>query len=405
MTDHINYKLVIDNFQGIKHTELDLSGFVSIQGETSCGKSSIRRALAAVLFNDWEASYLNNMSDKCVIALYKYELTDGSEDDTNIEAYRATTIIKYTRTANSVKYYLKHNDKEYNFDKPGAGVPAEIQEAIGITMLDCDKETYNIHISRQQTVEPLFMIAFNEAQNTRILNRVFNVTKYEIASQLCNKDIRSYNSEIKAKQETIEDNLALIEDKKALRGSLDNQIKKLQTIYDKIQVISKYADTNLTFLNTTQQIEAINKDIDRAETAEGILAKFRAFNSYISKLKEIKATKADIESAKKGIALGLKATDISSKLEKLIDFDTLSLKAEATRTKLKSVTLNLEQSDCISVILKKLELLDTYKEIFTRVKSNRRDISEIDENLAVIETELDKIDVCPYCNSKIQHKH
>lgn len=405
MTDPIKYKLVIDNFQGIKHAEVELDGFVSIQGETSCGKSSIRRALGALLFNDWEASYLNNMSDKCVITLARFEVTDGSDDNTGIEAYRATTIVKYTRTANSIKYYLKHNGNEFNFDKPGSSVPQEIQDALKITMLDCDKETYNIHVSRQQTVEPLFMIAFNEAQNTRILNRVFNVSKYEIASQLCNKDIRNYNATIKVKQEAIDNNANEIEIKQAEYKLVNFKIKKLDAIYNKVSLITIYADKKLEIINANQSLDEVKSDIDRANRAEGLLAKFSVFNRYISKLKENKANKTELESTVKEIALGKKANSILMKLDKISNFENLTNKLSTANNKMKSISESLSKSDCIATILKKLQLLDRSEEIWTKVKSIKAEIANIDQMLEKSEAEIAEIGICPYCNSKIDHSH
>lgn len=405
MTDPIRYKLVIDNFQGIKHTEVELDGFVSIQGETSCGKSSIRRALGALLFNDWEASYLNNMSDKCVIALARFEVTDGSDDNSGIEAYRATTIVKYTRTANSIKYYLKHNGNEFNFDKPGSSVPQEIQDALKITMLDCDKETYNIHVSRQQTVEPLFMIAFNEAQNTRILNRVFNVSKYEIASQLCNKDIRNYNATIKVKQEAIDNNANEIEAKQTKHKEIIKRIRALEGIYNKVSLITVYADKRLEIINANQSLDEVKNDIDRANRAESLLAKFSVFNRYISKLKENKANKAELENTIKEIALGKKANSILVKLDKISNFENLTNKLSTANNKMKSISESLSKSDCIATILKKLQLLDRSEEIWTRVKSIKAEIANIDRMLEKSEAEIAEIGICPYCNSKIDHSH
>lgn len=405
MTDPIKYKLAIDNFQGIKHAEVELGGFVSIQGETSCGKSSIRRALGAILFNDWEASYLNNMSDKCVLTLARYEVTDGSDDGSDIEAYRATTIVKYTRTANSIKYYLKHNGKESNFDKPGASVPQEIQEALGITMLDCDKETYNIHVSRQQTVEPLFMIAFNEAQNTRILNRVFNVTKYEIASQLCNKDIRNCNSTIKVKQEAVDNNAKEIEVKQQKHKKLVKQIRELQSLNSKIKLITVYAGKKLEIISATQSLNEIKCGLDRANKAEKLLVKFNAFNNYVSKLKENRANKAELENTLKEIALGKKASVILMKLDKISNFESLTYKLNEAKSKMNFITKSLSKSDCIATILKKLQLLDRPEEIWTRLKSIKSEIANIDQMLIKSEAEIAKIGTCPYCNSKIEHSH
>ena len=405
MTDPIKYKLAIDNFQGIKHAEVELGGFVSIQGETSCGKSSIRRALGAILFNDWEASYLNNMSDKCVLTLARYEVTDGSDDGSDIEAYRATTIVKYTRTANSIKYYLKHNGNEFNFDKPGASVPQEIQEALGITMLDCDKETYNIHVSRQQTVEPLFMIAFNEAQNTRILNRVFNVTKYEVASQLCNRDIRNFNSTIKVKQEAVDNNSKEVEAKQLKHKKLIKQIRELQSLYSKIKLITEYAGKKLEIISATQRLNEIKLGLDRVNKAENLLVKFNVFNSYVSKLKETRANKAELEKTLKEITLSKKASAILIKLDKISNFESLAYKLNEAKSKIKSISESLSKSDCIATILKKLQLLDRPEEIWTRLKSIKSEIANIDQMLIKSEAAIAEIGICPYCNSKIEHSH
>ena len=345
------------------------------------------------------------MSDKCVITLARFEVTDGSDDNSGIEAYRATTIVKYTRTANSIKYYLKHNGNEFNFDKPGSSVPQEIQDALKITMLDCDKETYNIHVSRQQTVEPLFMIAFNEAQNTRILNRVFNVSKYEIASQLCNRDIRNYNATIKAKQEAIDNNANEIEIKQAECKLVHFKIKKLDDIYNKISLITIYADKKLEIINANQSLNEIKSNIDRANKAESLLAKFSIFNRYVSKLKENKANKTELESTVKEIALSKKANSILVKLDKISNFENLTIKLNTANDKMKSISKSLSKSDCIATILKKLQLLDRSEEIWTRVKSIKSEIANIDQMLIKSEAEIAEIGICPYCNSKIDHSH
>ena len=61
--------LKLENFQGHKDSSLIIDGFTVLIGKSNGGKSSIRRAIGSVLFNDWDKSFVRNGTESTKISL------------------------------------------------------------------------------------------------------------------------------------------------------------------------------------------------------------------------------------------------------------------------------------------------------------------------------------------------
>ena len=153
-------KLNIENFQKITKANLEFSGLTIIKGDSSLGKSSIRRAIESVVYggfkneNDESSGYVKLGAKESVINL---------EFDNNIVA------ITKSKTKNSYQV------NGIELPKGGRGVPEEVQK-LGYTPLN---NNLSLNIAKQHS--PLFIVGESEADITKNLNSVFKVQLFEVA--------------------------------------------------------------------------------------------------------------------------------------------------------------------------------------------------------------------------------
>ena len=391
MSAAAHFTLDISNFQGVISESIPLSGFVSIQGETSCGKSSIRRALNALFFNEWESSFLNNKAKKAIISL-----TDN----------RSGANVTYERTDSSIFYKIRTSAGEYReFPKPGAGVPDEVAAVFGVSLLECDKESYNIHISRQQTVEPLFMIAYNEAQNTRILNRVFNVSKYEVATSLCNKDIRDNRSNIKLLESQTLDNNIELEQKRAEQVILGDKINQFQALLSKLELYDAFEQAHSVVTERRSAISGVVARIKQVQAVERKLEALLLIYTYALKRKYINGLGNDLVLTVKRLTDIDRFEFLSNRVALLDSFLGKNSIMRAMNTKLKQLLVRIKRFIDIDSFRTKLELLNAYLGRSQSLNQGKESLSKVGARLLEIKNELSSFNLCPLCNSSLEHNH
>lgn len=211
-------KLSIQNFQAIKKQTLELKGFTVLEGKSDCGKSSVRRALDSLLFNNWDNSYLRDGARSCILTL---------TDD------KGNTITQTKGSENS--YNVSIDGKTKYFDKVGIDTP-DLVKSLGFSMFETSSEAYNPIITTQ--LESLYMVSYRPVENTRILNTLFDIDLFGVASSLSVSDINSTNRSIK-QAETERDlaNIKLKQDKASIK-SLKANLDSTSNLLDWITVLS-----------------------------------------------------------------------------------------------------------------------------------------------------------------------
>lgn len=226
----MTYRLKVKNFQSIKDAELDFSGFVVICGKSDLGKSATRRAVETILFNDWQKSYQRTGSKKTEISF--------STDGLDISCIKSKTDNSWNINGKEIPKLAK--------DAPELSLPFK-QE---------------LNISTQ--LEPLFMVAYKDTENTKILNRMFGIDRLETAQYLCSLDLRrqkQQTQQIEANIETKQKEADLIKDEVAILKDLVNKLERAtrnqKLIESYIKVSMKYENANIELKNAENQYNAI----------------------------------------------------------------------------------------------------------------------------------------------------
>ena len=228
--------LKILNFQSIKDLDLDINGFIVIKGKSNSGKSSIRRAINSLFFNNWDKAFIRNGTKK--------------------------TELMFEHNNDSIKLTKPNNSYEVNgnvFPKIGITIPDEVIE-LGIKFFETEAESINLIAPSQ--LDPLFMIAYSDQINTRILNKIFNVQKYRLASSKAKKDNDDNTRDMKTLKADISDNKA----ENSLEQSLLEkalEIKELMNMTDSIDALSVLTSEIIVCETSINILENILENINK----------------------------------------------------------------------------------------------------------------------------------------------
>lgn len=241
----MNYisKIIINNFQSHKHTEIELDkGLNVIVGPSDQGKSAIIRAVKWVLFNEPLGTFFIREGEKeCSVTL---QFFDGE---------RLTRI----RSKNKNLYvFVDKNNKESVFEGFGSEVPQPIMDIIGIKKIYLDgKQSSLINIGEQ--LEGPFLLSEKTSTRANAIGRLVGVHIVDQAISGVLKDIRNLNINIKSNEEKLK------EYSKQLKQF--NYLDDLKSIIDLIEDIKTKINSTweryLNLSNIKNEYEKIEKDI------------------------------------------------------------------------------------------------------------------------------------------------
>jgi len=329
----------LKNFQSHKNTTITIDGFTIIKGSSNGGKSAIRRAISCLLFNEYDKSYIRNSATSLEL-----ELDDG------------TNIFKLSKPKNS---YLV-NGKE--FPKIGKDVPEKFKQ-LGIDYFVADGTKHNLISSSQ--LDPLFMLTYSDQDNTRILNKIFSVERYELASKDVKKDkdnlrkenkiFREQLSEEKGHRNLLSDSLDLttraIEVMDKLE-SLDNHnlaLSKYNSLYyesrkikDSITELEELVSRYTLLKNSISNIDKHLGDELQLSNVQDQSSKLVSLFGYYDKLMNIQVISSFLKQLDNIDIAKSHLTDISTKINKgmmsIDKIDTIVRQSDSARDKINKIT-------------------------------------------------------------------
>lgn len=429
----MSYSLKIKNFQSIEDQELELRGFVAITGRSNLGKSGLRRALTAVLYNDWDKSYRR----------------EGTNKPTEVTLTSPAWSIHMLKSSDSNDFTLTMAEGKQTFNKVGKDIPEQIS-ALGFNLLDLEDEKLNLTSSKQ--TDPMFMVSFKQATQTKVLNKLFNINKLVSASSLVQKDIRSFKmehnklletynskssdlSQLEAKQQEVTEqrdsladtlnNLSAIDSwfditeesnrLQTLQTEINNRITNLQSIKDQDLILTlldeyKYNDSlevnsKLSLGSIKMQLKTLINKVAELQEAEKVSSQVKLINSFVNTAQE--------------------AAQISSRLSELDKLSSFINDFQQNRLLLnflyqfdreKSAKLLLTNNQIsIDVVqgsvdkLKALQLLAKYQDIINSQRQLTTELSRLGNEIEAIYNEKfhmeSKLEICPACGQLINNSH
>lgn len=218
-------ELELFNFQSVAHQKLTFDGFSTITGRTNLGKSTIFRALRAVLINEHHQSFIRRGAKECLI---RVRFIDEPHD---------VSLVERSKTARKNSYKITMRDgtvREY--PKAGEDIPSELAQ-IGFRKIRTGKAEDHDVIFQSQ-LDPLFLVTLGSPLVTSFLNRVFNLEKWERALR------------------------AMLADAKTLKGVYD------QRALDLISLETELEDTEAQRRDTLDSLERLQAAISAADLAD-----------------------------------------------------------------------------------------------------------------------------------------
>ena len=429
----MSYNLKIKNFQSIEDQELELRGFVAITGRSNLGKSGLRRALTAVLYNDWDKSYRR----------------EGTNKPTEVTLTSPAWSVHMLKSSDNNDFTLTTAEGKQTFNKVGKDIPEQIS-ALGFNLLDLEDEKLNLTSSKQ--TDPMFMVSFKQATQTKVLNKLFNINKLVSASSLVQKDIRSFKmehnklleaynsksndlSQLEAKQQEVTEQRDSLADTLNNLTSIDswlditeesNRLQTLQTeTNDRITSLQSVKDQDLilTLLNEYKHNDSL--EVNSKLSLGSIRMKLESLTSKVTELQEAEKAAGKIKMIESFASTTQEAAQISSRLSELDkhssfinDFQQnrllLNYLYQFDREKSANLLLTNNQTATDSVQdsvdkLRALQLLASFQDIISSQRQLTTELSHLDNDIEATYNEKfhmeSKLERCPTCGQLINNAH
>lgn len=181
------FRLVIKNCQSLEDVDIafDRGSFVAITGKSDIGKSAIIRALKTVFYNDSDLSYIRNGQSEMYIS---FGVTHPSIED--LKGNIVQIDVTKSKTKNEFRVTSRLPDGSFqtkSYPKVGKTTPEEIQEILGFSELVSEREnSHNLHFQTQ--LKSLFLVTETETEASSVLNKIFDLDRYEAVLRLVNSD-------------------------------------------------------------------------------------------------------------------------------------------------------------------------------------------------------------------------
>lgn len=381
-------EVTLKNVGIIKDAELEFKkGLNLIIGASSSGKSTLLRAIRAMMDNSFSDSHITHGEKKLVI-----QIKDGE----NTASY-----IRDLSNATSKSAY-KINQNVYT--KVGRTPPDELSALFKISPVDIDGEKINFNFSNQFAGPFLLLGSQSLLYSILTYRSSFDITKI---NDLYFSDLKKTKQEtnvlIKTK-ENIEQEIVKLNNK-------FNSLKDVPTMFTEMQKVkNKHSEVHKVLSQVTHYKELIkslelekeklnnlnNILIHLPEVSESFL-KTRALDAYIEKNKllknhrELGAIEPISDNIKK-IGQLLKSSILISKYTSL----------NASLKDLKPIYENLMTLPTIQTI----EVLTYYNNLNVAVDDENTNVSTINNELMDVQSCIDKVGVCPLCNQPLNtHTH
>jgi len=387
-------KIVLENFEGHVHTELELShGVYIISGNSSAGKSSIFRALKSVIKNSsaGEDSINFNAQEYCVTIVY-----DGH-------------VVKRIRARNNKK-------NEYWVDGKllkafGQSVPEEVQAVFGLS---------DINFEWQFDKRP-FLIAETGGYIASKLNEIVNLElidsslrNIESTRRENNKNIESAEGQVKDIQKKIdafdwieqaEEDLKAVEGLQRAYSNTEHKVDMLRIAIGSIEHNEDMLDELLII--SEDEIDEVSINLKKYEehskrccALEKTIREITESNAKVMELQLIEQPLIDDLQAR--IQNVLKWDRECQSHKNLIAFLTLYEKKLEDVGELVSERRIVKLDGVIKEYLSSEKKINNISSVLVQYKTLIKRQSELQEEIQELQEEYKKIapDVCPLCGGQ-----
>jgi exonuclease SbcC len=215
-------RVIIENFQSHRHTDLELSpGLNVIVGESDRGKSAILRALRWVFYNEPRgADFVRAGATECRVTVV---LDDG-------------TAITRERSGNRNRYLVRRGGQVSVYEGFGSEVPPAVAAAHGVAKvrLDDDLEVA-LHLAGQ--LEAPFLLEQSGSVRARAIGRLYGVHVVDAALRGVLRDVQRLQQEEREVDEEIRRLDARLEEFADL-PLLEERLGRVRTVLQRAEELS-----------------------------------------------------------------------------------------------------------------------------------------------------------------------
>ena len=341
------------NFQGHKHTKIDLHPNINIiSGKSDSGKTSIIRALDAVINNN------NNCDDYIYRNQKKYEVQIVIGNDS----------ITRERGNNNIYFLNGESFKSFGYD-----VPDEIKQILNFS-----------DVNLQNQLDSPFLLSQSGGEISRFFNKMINIDIIDQAISNIEKMRKEENRNIKTTQSQIDEyNLKLEQFK-----YLDKLEKKLKKLDKKNNLFNKLKEKSNKLYSIIESLNIIDIEKKEYETKLKLENNIKKVNIKLDKLFEIMDLYNDLDDRLE------KLESVNNELKSLPDISKLRSNIKIIKEKNKKLS---------SIIDKRKRLFSLVNELSitrTTIGNYIFSIADIKEALIGILPDL-----CPVCKSPINKEN
>lgn len=372
-------KIVLENFQSHKYTEIELDQHLNvIVGPSDHGKTAIIRGLKWALFNEPSGDFfIREGENECSVTVI---FNDGSK-------------IKRYRSKSKNAYYLYNNKGEETvFEGFGTKVPEEIIDVSSMRKIVLDSnQSSSINIGEQ--LEGPFLLSEKNATRANAIGRLVGVHIIDDALKDTLRDIRNLNIKRKNHEEmlkSLQNSLAeydyldelIVKTKKLkrIKGHIYNSQMKLNRLVEISEYLSRINEDIILIDEYLNKLENLNRIMD---IEKDLTNNFNNYNYIFGRYIRLDRIKKDIEYNNNLLASLInieKISEIANTANVFLDRVTKLSKANSN---LKGVNLS---------ILKNQRLLNELKEI-----------DKVKKSMVIIEEDFLKIKKLLNLNSRLDN--
>lgn len=262
--------LYIRNFQGIGEETIDLEGFTVFTGKTNSGKSTIRRAIEAVLYNIWDKRDIKKGQTDCVIKI--------TIDDKN--------YIQISKPTNT--YSVMVGGEVTTYPKVGRNQIPEVGE-LGLGFFyDGEGYEHSVHVRKQ--IDAWYYFSASKTGQSRIIASIFEFDQIKNIIKTAYDDKRSVTASAEKKAEDI-DKLKVELREYSGRASILKDLEQVMTDRNNLNHFQKIAEN----INThTSALGILDKRIPLFDSAINSLNDLSTTTTFIKKHQSIQSGKLEL---------------------------------------------------------------------------------------------------------------
>lgn len=352
-------KLILNNFQSHKETEINFSsGVNTIIGTSDHGKSSIFRALNLICNNKPEGSHF-----------VSHWLTDEKgkiKGNTNCTLYVDGNKIQ--RIKGKTNEYKLNGESLKAFQRD---VPEQITKVLNLDEANIQHQSDNF-----------FLLNIPSTKVAEELNKIVNLEIIDESVNKVNAKLREAKADYKTQKELIED--------------YQNKLKNFDGINYCLQEIDK-------IIYIEKQIKNI---ITKHTHLSNLILQIKKVKEFILKYNQLSKLEKDLFS----LTSIIKETDLikekATALEKIKQQITITFRHLAKCRCLVRLKEDVNYIENLSKKINQLDYVNTISSIIQEVETVNNDINKYDSKLKKMNEQYKNLmpDICPLCNRPIDHE-